>query len=885
MIAKHSRRRKQSGIALLVALFALLLLSAIGMGMMFSANTETNVNANYREKQMAIYAALAGGMEVKDRLTSTGDITVPAGLPAVGVGNVLYIINPKSGETVAPWLYSNKYYDTELCHDNVMGLTGTYGVQCPQASTSFPAGTAWYTTRDNSSVGYTGVFKLNPPLDYKWARVQLKANNTTNFPADGSTSNAGQVCWNGMNQIPRPAGYGVDCVPNGSLTAITLTSGGAGYSSPPVVHISAPPAGGTQATATTTVGNPTGALNGIVIDTGGSGYITPPTVTIGAPASGTTATATATVVGVGSPVTSLTINNTGTPTACWTDAAAPGAVVSLNFSNLAGGLGATGTATLTSGYNCIAALNFTSGTCSAPDKNVNATLAVSSGGSGFAANAHIPSNGHLNQATINVTNPGTGYTSTTPTVAITVGAHTGSCVSVAATATLGHTLSSVTLTNGGGGYTSSPAIGFAATITAGGVPSITANLGSSSPGAVVAITLTNAGSGYTSAPSVTISGGCAGSPSVCTTNATAHSVFSGAVQTITITDPGAGYTSPPSVWFTGGGGGTGAAATATTAAGTYFAPIYLITALGYSPAGARAMVQIEAAPAIRALNMPGALTLAGPQPIFGAPNSNNFMIDGTDHPTGYVDTHGNATAPTPAGCASTTSPPHPSIGVYDDPNSPTSPSSVSTVLTDIPSNRLSTNYPGLNASPDVQNVYGALGDQGTTPSGMDSIVSAVSALPGATVYTGNQTDSSVNLGSSNGATPPVISNAIDVVYGDVTFNGNTNGYGILVVTGTLTFRGNMSWNGIVLVIGKGNLVFSGGGSGTINGSVLVAKTKDSSGNELTDLGVPTMDWSGGGGNGIYYDHCYSDGLLNMIPMTVPVSTKPLTILSIKTLPY
>ena len=293
------------------------------------------------------------------------------------------------------------------------------------------------------------------------------------------------------------------------------------------------------------------------------------------------------------------------------------------------------------------------------------------------------------------------------------------------------------------------------------------------------------------------------------------------------------------------------------------------------------MVQIEAAPVVRALNLPGALTLAGPNPTFGAPNSNNFMIDGTDHPNGF-----DGTAPAPLGCPTTMSPPRPSIGAYDNPDAPTSPTSVETILNDIPTDRATTNYPGLNASPDVQNVYGGLGEQGTTPSGFDSIVSGILAPGGgATLYTGNYTANGINMGSISSSSPPVVTPAIDVVDGNLTLNGNTDGYGILVVTGNLTFTGNMSWNGIVLAIGQGNITFSGGGSGTINGSVLVAKTKDAYGNPLSTLGTPTLDWSGGGGNGIYYDHCYADGLLNMIPLTVPASAKPLSILSIKTLTY
>jgi hypothetical protein len=878
-----TRQRKQRGVALLVAMFALLLLSAIGMGMMFSANTETNVNANYREKQLAIYAGIAGAMEVKDRLRS-GDITVPSDIPYSSAANILYIINPKSGETIAPWDYTNKYYDTELCHDKVMGLTGTYGTQCPAAATSFPSTTTWYSSRDNSSASYTGVFKVTPALDYKWARVQLKTNNSTNFPADGDGSNSGQVCWNGLYQIPRPTGYGVDCIPNGGITALTLISGGTGYTSPATVTISAPPAGGTQATATASVCTGGCPLSGVTITNGGAGYTSAPTVTIAAPTSGTTATATATVVGSGSPITSLTQNNIGPPS-CWAGATAP--TVNLQFTPGGVAYGSpTGHVNLTPGYNCIAGVSFTGGTCSAPDKNIAVDI-TASGGSGFLATATIPNSGHLSGLGVSLQNAGTGYTAT-PTLTIKAHSdgHTTNCASVSATITLGHTMlaapNGVTLDFGGAGYTTAPTVGFAMapTFPASPLPSVTANLGTISTGQVVSITLTNPGSGYTSAPAITITGGCA---VACTTTATAQATFNGTISSITLTNAGSGYTAPPTVTI--GGGGTGATAMATISGGTYFSPVYLITALGYSPAGARAMVQIEAAPAIRALNMPGALTLAGPSPIFGAPNSNNFEINGTDHPNGYVDSHGNLTAPAPAGCATATSPPHPSIGVYDDPNNPTTPSSVTTVLTDIPANRLSTSYPGLNASPDVQNVYGALGEQGTTPSGFDSIVSAVSALSGATIYVGNQTDSTINLGSLSGATPPVMTPAIDVVYGDLTMNGSTNGYGILVVTGTLTFRGNMSWNGIVLAIGQGNIVFAGGGSGTINGSVLVAKTKDTSGNELNVLGTPTLDWSGGGGNGIYYDHCYSDGLLSMIPMNVPAPSKPLTILSIKTLPY
>ena len=40
---KTSRRKRQSGVALLIVLFALMLLSCIGLAMMYATNTETYI--------------------------------------------------------------------------------------------------------------------------------------------------------------------------------------------------------------------------------------------------------------------------------------------------------------------------------------------------------------------------------------------------------------------------------------------------------------------------------------------------------------------------------------------------------------------------------------------------------------------------------------------------------------------------------------------------------------------------------------------------------------------------------------------------------------------------------------------------------------------------
>lgn len=70
---------------------------------------------------------------------------------------------------------------------------------------------------------------------------------------------------------------------------------------------------------------------------------------------------------------------------------------------------------------------------------------------------------------------------------------------------------------------------------------------------VVSITISNGGTGYTSAPTVTFTGDGTGA------EATAFIDGSGVVTSIDITNPGSGYTSAPSVVFTGDGSGAVAA--------------------------------------------------------------------------------------------------------------------------------------------------------------------------------------------------------------------------------------------------------------------------------------------------------------------------------------
>ncbi len=63
-------------------------------------------------------------------------------------------------------------------------------------------------------------------------------------------------------------------------------------------------------------------------------------------------------------------------------------------------------------------------------------------------------------------------------------------------------------------------------------------------------------------------------------------------------------------------------------------------------------------------------------------------------------------------------------------------------------------------------------------------------------------------------------------------------------------------DGKILVIGQGTMSVSGGGSGEIDGALLLAKTRDAAGNLLATMGAPYLNWNGGGGNGVFFDSCW-----------------------------
>ena len=122
--ALKKRSNSENGVALLVAMITLLLISGVAVAMIVASGAESSINGNYRSSSSAYYAALAGLEEGRGRLlpASSNTLVGSYGIPAFGtnmlVNQVTYIVNPNTaaGETTTSVLttYPDNQYDAEF---------------------------------------------------------------------------------------------------------------------------------------------------------------------------------------------------------------------------------------------------------------------------------------------------------------------------------------------------------------------------------------------------------------------------------------------------------------------------------------------------------------------------------------------------------------------------------------------------------------------------------------------------------------------------------------------------------------------------------------------------------------------------------------------------
>ena len=203
-MSKNKVPHKERGIALIMAMLSLLLVTAVALGMVYMSTTEASIDTNYRDTQVAFFAMRGGLEEARDRIraNSSSPLSLPTAMPG-NPNSIYYIINPNSStDTVDPKTYSstNTYFDDEFCHEQFVGDGVTYVAPttgfCNSSSLAPPSGSvATYITSVSPNTGTSAA------LSYKWVRITLKENAT--FPTaivDSTQGNTAQVCWNAVTQ-------------------------------------------------------------------------------------------------------------------------------------------------------------------------------------------------------------------------------------------------------------------------------------------------------------------------------------------------------------------------------------------------------------------------------------------------------------------------------------------------------------------------------------------------------------------------------------------------------------------------------------------------------------------------------------------------------------
>ncbi len=105
------RKTSERGAALLVSLFALLLISAVGVAMIVAGGTESSLAANFRSSANVFYAALSGVEEGRGRLSPANPKYLGTDIPLpIPVGTFYYVTNPVGGEAADT---TATYPDTE----------------------------------------------------------------------------------------------------------------------------------------------------------------------------------------------------------------------------------------------------------------------------------------------------------------------------------------------------------------------------------------------------------------------------------------------------------------------------------------------------------------------------------------------------------------------------------------------------------------------------------------------------------------------------------------------------------------------------------------------------------------------------------------------------
>ena len=196
-VSRH--RRSESGVALLIAIFVLMLISVIAISLIVASGGESALAGNYRSSASAYLAGTAGLEEARGRLlpknadyfnNPPNDTTATNFIPTTGplaIGQVRYILNPGPNETLANLL--TKYPDAEYATEFGAAPVAANVKTIASVSTVTSGGTTYYG-----------------PL-YKWVRVTAATEQSISTNVDNSVGpldNAAPLYYDPTN-LPKPS--------------------------------------------------------------------------------------------------------------------------------------------------------------------------------------------------------------------------------------------------------------------------------------------------------------------------------------------------------------------------------------------------------------------------------------------------------------------------------------------------------------------------------------------------------------------------------------------------------------------------------------------------------------------------------------------------------
>jgi Tfp pilus assembly protein PilX len=191
----------QRGMALIMTLFVLAILSLLGLGLITTSNLETRINHNSRSAYPAYYAAEAGLEEATYRLSETAVNPISLGL-LDSPSKVVYL---RQDSSVDPTDSSSPYYDGEYPGSN-------------------------FTT-----VQYVSTNQGSTPIPYKWVKISLKTKRLSGQDVDNSgltTNQDAPIYFDGAQYLYDPIN-GINSHKMGfpvfQVTSFSMTPDGATY--------------------------------------------------------------------------------------------------------------------------------------------------------------------------------------------------------------------------------------------------------------------------------------------------------------------------------------------------------------------------------------------------------------------------------------------------------------------------------------------------------------------------------------------------------------------------------------------------------------------------------------------------------------------------------